>query len=335
MNNRNALAYVSWVFAAAVALEPNFGLADQCPTPMSKIDPQVSVKVTFDKKSGNYRYIYSIKNENGAKLPIDHFAVVLAEKPTSLESPKYWSGQFVSASPSRATWISNPIESKDGSVIEPGDIRSGQTLSGFVITSSRPPGSLKYFAEGALEDVPRSSVKPGIDEPIPDCPGFDFDGSGGEFAEKILGVIEGPSNPTVISAKAKLRGNIAELLEHARESRQRLVEVMIFSSEDMDIGKIDVASVRFGLGNANAISSRFMSSELESDREDNDRPSFEKFKAGSKVLVLRFDANKIGVRCELDRALFLTGNAAGKRFEAGVSIKPLKCPVQNRIRVRH
>lgn len=300
--------------------------ADQCPTPINKVAPELSSRVSYDQSTKLYHYDYTLKNGTSALLPIDHLVLYVKESPKAISAPQGWDHDFMTNEPSRIDWMDNMTIDKAGKPQHPYVLQPGKSLSGFSVTSTRSPGLVKFVAEGRLEFVPKSTAKPGIDEPVPNCPGFDFDGSGGEFAQNLLGMVEGPSDPNIITAKIKLKGEIEELLEHKDTKHPSYAEVIIFGDENINVSKIDVSSVRFGMGQAQALSSKSLPSDDDDKRDDKDnKDRNEKNTERSKNLLLRFDLSKIGVRCDLDLALFLTGTVGGKQFIGGTQIKKLKC----------
>ena len=104
------------------------------------------------------------------------------------------------------------------------------------------------------------------------------------------------------------------------------LEVILYSDNNFYVRKVDLSSIRFGLGEAKVVGSQLVSLSEISDHETRANYGNGKDSSGSRVLLLKFNFGDVGIRCELDRALFLGGIAAGKRFESGISIKPVKCP---------
>jgi hypothetical protein len=289
--------------------------ADQCPTPTSSIEPEVNVTVSNDVKTGLYTYIYRVSNGLSAKLPIIRYVIYLKKFPRLSGSPSDWeSGLYDENQPNcRVSWSPRVRKKGESGPVFPGVIYPGKFKTGFRIVSDQPPGPVKYLVDGKLEFVPTSTVTSAeIDEPTPNCPGFNFDEDTPVNDDKITGTTIGPSIKEVIPARIVLLGTLGQDAVRRADGKKlkdlKPVKVILFGSETLDLSKVDIASIRFGSGLAKVTSSKLLP------------PS-----AAEKKMELEFDPNDLKMRCYLDRAVFLTGKAGGKDFVGAAEIKKIDC----------
>ena len=71
MNRNTYWKSYAGVVISTIAFCSSYAFADKCPTPMSKVDPQIAVSIKFDQKSKIYKYSYTLKNGKSGQLPID------------------------------------------------------------------------------------------------------------------------------------------------------------------------------------------------------------------------------------------------------------------------
>jgi len=275
-----------------------YAIADFCPTPPTKVEPNVSVKVDFDKKTHNYIYRYTLSNGRGALLPIDDFFIGISKTPIRFSSPKDWD-----ASPSTENGMQTHFTwdtSFASSYVSPGGSRSG-----FEIESSYEPGLVQYYVLG------RTGTRVGTptvddDEPTPDCEGFYDDKS--TLDSMVSGITQGPVGDGRISLDIELKDSKGE-----REcgpvspyEDKGLLNLLVKGKKDFNVDDLDLTSLRFGVGKAPVVSSRKLG------KSDN--------------LLLQFDTQAVEIECGRDRVLFLTGKTkTGKDVLGGAEIKTKNC----------
>jgi len=310
----------------------NYAVADECPIPMGSIDAKIDAQVSFNPEQQLYLYEYTVSNGPGALLPYGMFRMFFSEKPETVQNPPRWkTGYFDPDHPGYMTWDTSKSDwlTQKGTQIYPSPflIFPGKSVSGFAVQSKFPPGTIRFVTSGIMTTVPTADPDPrGLDdEPTPNCPGMDFYDDT-PYGEDVSGTTIGPVKPAaVISLRLKVkppkksgeneRDNendmdpIFDELVVNPEKNKGLLHAELsgdkrLSSEDFDISKIDVASIVLGLGKAPAINSKV---------------------AGNK-LKAEFDLAKVGIRCDLDQALFLSGKTKdGKNIQASVRLKKHLC----------
>ncbi len=287
-------------------------IQSNCPIPPTSVDAVVTAEVTFDKKTDLYTYKYTLSNSRSSLLKLDQFLLITENQPNNVVTPTRWKSRFDNlVSPHVLLW--SPFLGNELSI--------GSKVTGFSFQSARVPGPSKYFVSGDSE-VPISTATADDDEPAPVCPGFNFDETVPVMETKVVGVTTGPMSPGQVAAyirihRAEFAGeNKAPYLE---EKDPGVVHVTLLGSEKFDIGKVDTSTIAFGPGAAKPITVKTINTE--------NKMSGEKGKDKHKSLLLKFAARDLGIRCNLDHALFITGKIAGSSFFGGAEISPEKCKV--------
>lgn len=268
-----------------------------CPVPPTKITPVVESKVSFDKKTNLYTYDYTVSNLGSDNLPIGLFMIRRQDNLTTTQGKPY-------------KWIDGLDTDKEyyqwSSAIKSA-VKPNQKVSGFKLISSSPPGIGKFYAYGQTTGELIATPTDGDLEAYPDCPGFweDVDQA---FDDFVIGAVTVPvSTPqAVVDLKMKLNKKDCHDDTQISPLDEGKIELRV-KSKDLDLSDIDLTSLRFGFGQAKPISSQIVG------------------KNKDKFLELEFNLADIGIRCDLDRSLFLSGQAKTKAVIGTVKIKPALC----------
>lgn len=267
--------------------------SQNCPIAPTQVTPAVQSKVVYNKKSKLYTYSYTISNSRGSSLNIADVALVLKSKPLNILGPQKWLPDFVT--------YQNGVSAVYWSTVnKTASIKVGGSLKGFSFQSPNPPGVAKLLVEGDAE-VPTSVPTATDDEPEPDCPGFFNDRE--PLDDRVTLLTEGPEEPSQISAKIKIiyKDFKGEGSCHIKPEETGKVKVLLMGSDKLDVSKIDLTSIRFGREQAPILNSKIVD-------EDDKRKKI-------KNLLLEFDLEQVGITCNIDHALFLTGKLVGAEKE--------------------
>lgn len=300
--NRYGWKYMNKIPKTLLALVLGFWLqnahADFCPTPPTRVEPQVKVSVEVDKKTKNYIYRYTVTNGKSALLPINSFIVRITKDPISFKTPKDWEG----------------FSDKDGDVMShftwstaglSAEVSPGSSKSDFVVESHDAPGLVQYYVLG------KTSARIGTptaddDEPTPDCEGFYDDKP--YLERQVSGITQGPVSDGRISLDIELKdskgehecGPISPYVDKG------VLNVLVKGKKDFSVDDLDLTTLRFGVGQAPVVSSRKLG------KSDN--------------ILLQFDIQKTEIECGRDRVLFLTGKTkTGKDVLGGAEVKTKEC----------
>jgi hypothetical protein len=316
-----------------VMIAPGAFGADTCPPPPTAIDPSVKAGVSYDKKTSLYTYTYDVGNGSGAAIPLKFFSLLMKQQPTSVKRPDGWYTSFMNLEhmPFHVFWDSTKVP------IQPGAHRTG-----FSFQSPQPPGMIRYGVEGKT-GVPSSAPVPGSsdDEPTPNCPGWNFEGS--RFETLVMGMTTGPTDPGTISVRIRVReedGNHScHPIDPTKPSGK--VSVLVLSTKDFDASHIKIDSVKFGPGEATPLSSRLVPTGRENIASWEENEEWEKHVAALSTdrdrdrpyahrhLLLTFDLAALEVQCGLDKALFLSGQTdTGEKIMGGASSRFVGCEVR-------
>ena len=225
------------------------------------------------------------------------------------------------------------------------DLQPGHRLSGFSFRSTQPPGLVQFYTEGET-GVPSSSPPPEgslDDEPLPNCPDWDFDSP--RFKRIVNGVTTGPIAPNTVSIKMRLREETGRNRHAPIDPKNPVgkVSVLILASKVFDPSQIALASIKLGPEGATPLSSKLIPIRDDDDRDD-EREEWERLARGiedqhqhdhdvdpkRQNLLLIFDQAALGVRCVLDKAVVLTGKTqAGINIIGGVSTRLVGCDTRH------
>jgi len=318
----NLKTIVNFNMTFLMLLGSSLSLAESvCPTAPNEVRPSIVSDVKYNQSRGLYTYSYTLANGVGAKLPISGLRIYVDEVPLDTRAPQKWAhGKLMSFEnmASRLSWLAASNE-----------IASGSSLSGFQIISSKGPGVVKYSADGPFTP-PMATPTETDDEPQPDCPNFYLNESGDNG--DLMGVTIGPVGDDQISADIliregkRFRGKTPKISPMSSGK----IFVLVLGNEDLDVKDIDLDSVEFGFGKAKPLKhkivfnkkpfrySHFLRSHLGKNHKKHTNDRYHD-------LLLEFDLDDVGIRCDLDHALFLTGKVGEKNLVAATEFKSSKC----------
>jgi hypothetical protein len=340
-----------YLFTFALALVPMMATSGAeaqttaCPPPSTSVEARVDSTVSWSGKNKLYTYQYKLTNSKNSPLSIYNFVVGVPSEPSSPKSPANWDVDFGNSKTKRMNWgTAQPDPNKDTTNIRgPGHpepkffaLKPGQSLSGFSFQSPYPPAMTKYFVAGDT-DIPVSVATADNDEPVPDCPGWYLKGP--KFDNMVSGITQGPSDPNVISVAIRVREHDGERKcgPHDPEHPDGKLGVVVLSNKTFDARTVDPASIQVGPGKASPVSFRLvpkLREKYDDEAEDWERESLsfkedEKERAKRQNLLLVFDRAAVGLRCNLDSALFLTGKTKdGKSIAGGKAIELKGCNIK-------
>lgn len=298
----------------------------KCPTPPTAVAPEIQDKVNFDKKTGLYKYQYVVSNKLEAKIPIRQVSIKTFSPVENVRSPAFWQYGGYSADNKKIFWSYDVFRKK---LIKP-----GETLSGFEFTSKEPPGLVKFYAYGkpdGLQTVIADTAGEGENESEFSCPGFFYDG----FESDVTLVTLGPLPPNQVDVKLRMKKLKDKKWQGKHDDEATLevspldidrVQVMLFDDKEIDTSKIKLESLEFGFGKAKPIKTYFVS-DFKDEVEDEIKEHVKKHRASH--LVMEFDLAAVNVRCDVDRALFLTGKIDTRNLFGAVKIKHSICDMKN------
>ena len=300
-----------------------FAAKVKCPESPSAFNERVKVDVSYDKKSKLYSYKYTLSILKNSKVPVGFFAVqtVIPVNKQIVPNKKWLSSSVNPNFENSIDWMGP-------------DLHPGDTVTGFEIQSVNPPGYTKYMLFGYPGDIPtvildNDSAEEDAVEPI--CPGFYAPGSSIKN-DYVVGLTTGPTPPSRVVAQlrikkmkdSKWRGHIDDDDDPLEISPLDTghIQVMLYS-EDLDLSKVDISSLRFGQGQAKPLKTEIVTQVKEAC--DKDLDAHIKKNKSAKYLKMEFNLEDVNVHCDLDRALFLTGKYADKELFAGVKTKSVVC----------
>lgn len=300
-----------------------------CPeiTPVM-ISPILDVKVIFDKKNLNYIYRYKVTNFFTAKSSIWRFSVESFSNPVSIKSGKGWETDGYRSENKEIQWNYEHLPDRVDYRIKP-----GQVVEDFEIISKQAPGLIKVYFQGD-SDIP--SIKFDSDEESRKgdhetivCPGFYRDSE--IFGDQVTSIIAGPSVPNRLEAKIRLKKlkekkwagshNEEPSLEISPLDSEK-IQLMVFGDKDIDVSKINLASLEFGRGKAKPTKTEIIGEfKGAADAEIVEHVN----KTKNSHLLLEFNLQDVDVKCDIDRALFLTGKIGTQDLFGAAKIKHVGC----------
>lgn len=304
-----------------------------CPKiPYTAISVEIIPKVSFNKKTALYKYEYIFKNDISSQLPIELLRMSTNQNVQSAKATHHWDVSFDNID-IEMLWSAMPDPELD-SLISP-----GKSISGFEFESPNPPGPIKY-AVGGWKDIlvrsnfPRIIFAPGEkekyahDEIEANCPGENFE----DRLAEVIGITTGPIRPDTIIGKLRLR-KINEKKWHGKHDEKNptmeissldtgKIQLMLFDDKDIDVSKIDLASIKFGPGEAMPVKTEF--TQYVDDEKDSEIVDHLK-KHNKSHLLMEFNFAALKVECDIDHALFLNAKLGDKKLFGAVKIKPASC----------
>lgn len=288
----------------------------------SMIAPIVDVTVKFNKKKKLYTYEYNLTNGSEAFVPIWKFSIEAGAEPVSVTAAKAWENAGYSKENHEISWN---YKSKS--------LKPGQTLGHFMVESFSPPQAVMAFADGDVSELPTVKFDNDEEEKDPDmvaCVGF-FKGEGNR--DQVSTVTTGPAlNRQEVKMRIKRpseklwSGNpdgAAELTLSPLE--EGALELVIFDSKDVDVSKIKLVSLELGTGHGKINPAKVVIRSGFDETLDSDAYAFLQKNKG-KYLRVEFLIPDLALRCNADRALFLTGTFEdGRQLFGAVKINPVPC----------
>ena len=306
-----------------------FARTEVCPdTAPTMIAPQFEVTVKLNKKTQVYTYDYKVTNQAQAVVPLWRFSIEADGEPLSVTTAKGWENGGYNKENNEIYWNFNS-ESKSGSSLKP-----GKSLEHFSVESKSPPGLVRVWADGDVHDVP--TVKFETDEAEVDadkvaCPGF-FKGIGND--DQTVSVITGPALTRRVEAKIRIKRPDENLWKGNPEEEPELqlsplekgvAELVVFSSKLVDVTRIKLVSLQLGTGHAKINPAKVVIRADFKESVDSDAFSYLQKNKGN-YLKVEFNIQDLNLRCNADRALFLTGDFdEGFPLFGAVKIKAVAC----------
>jgi hypothetical protein len=295
-----------------------------CPPGPGEVDPVVKAKVSFDRKKKIYTYSYEVKNGITAKIPLNSFELRSDYDVRNIKVPSKWLGEDVKFDEVGYIQFAAALNY----------VLPGKSLSGFSFTSDIAPGFVPSNFDGKTQS-PVVQASKGDDEPVPQCDGFFYDRPAIE--SNPIGFTIGPALKDTVTAKLKYINKSHRHFDHKNRApldptSKGQVKLELRSQSDLDVEQIDLASLKFGFGKAKPVATKIItkkgddkdSDEVEKSNdsanskdgdskhddgevraEGDDGP---RSKAPKSKLVLTFNLEDIGIRCQLDHALMLNGS---------------------------
>jgi len=328
-----------------------------CPTPPTEIQTQLAVDIEFDEATKIYTYNYEFTNGQNSSLSVGLFLIALDESPLEINGPERWLGDYnvFDAKAKYVGWMtaSNsilPSESKNGFSIKspnpPGTVKfysMGDSEVPQAVSSSRnpegdpmcpgfffgEPNGLGKFVNGVTQGPVSSEI-------------VSLEGSlVKEINSKRKISKTKLSNKRSLSSVASINSNnINEVLKLSqfmpkfsnelyvynglmmipktenevkfnkilRVPSKGVVNIAVEKSDKFDLSKVPLNKITFG---PNKVHPLFLK-EVNTD-------------VGKKQLMLTFQSEKLGIKCNVDRFLFLESKIKMKTLSIPVAIEPQKC----------
>lgn len=309
------------IFVPLIFAQQIFAATVKCPTPPSAFNEKVKVDVSYDKKSKLYSYKYTLSNLKNSKVPIYGFYLQTLVNVSHINSAYRWRSENLNPRYENSIGWTGP------------NLKAGLEISGFEIQSANAPGPIKYLALGLPSDLPTIVSDDAMEneDAIPICPGFYAPGSSSKD-DYVVGLTTGPTPPSRVVAQLRIKKmKDSKWRGHVDDDDDALelspldtghIQVMLYS-EDLDLSKVDISSLRFGQGQAKPLKTEIVTQVKEAC--DKDLEAHIKKNKSAKYLKMEFNLEDVNVHCDLDRALFLTGKYADKELFAGVKTKSVVC----------
>jgi hypothetical protein len=260
-------------------------------------------------------------------VPIWRFSIEADAAPVSTVSPPGWMPAVYDKKSREIYWVYDAAQKK------PAYIRSGGRMGGFVIISKKTPGLVKAWTDGDVADVPVVKFENDEEEKDPDaiiCPGF-YNGSGN--SDYVVLATQGPNIANRIEAKIRIKKDGAKVWMGSPNEDPDLefspldygqIDLALFGSKSLDVNKIDLTTVKFGVGQAKYIPIKKNVVNEFKDVSDNEVYKYLKNNK-AQHLYLAFNLQEVEIRCNIDRSLFLTAKMGDKEVMGAVNIKPAEC----------
>ncbi len=292
--------------------------AQQCPSPPTAIDPSIDVGYEFNKKDKTYTYTYKIRNGNRAQVEIFLIQLGLSQETEIVVVPKDWRVKYQQsqADGKKLLMFSSSINS----------LGRGSSEFVYKIRSTLRPGHVQYFMEGSPQDALPSITVNGDDEVAVTCPGFYTEKTAEE--ERVTGYTIGPvaADQLDVNLKLKVKKDRAPKGWDDEQDNPEIsaidkgkVEVLMTAEKDVDLSKVDLQSIRFGPAKIVPLTAKY-GTKGEHCSHWKKRPA-----SGRQYIWMEFNLADLQIRCDIDKALFLTAKAGTQKVYGASSIKPVLC----------
>ncbi len=290
--------------------------SSDCPLPDNLVSPRVEHKVEFDAKTRLYDYKYNVTNVSGP-LKLSTFGVFLQKKAESWNKIQHRCFERSKNGILVSNWSEpDKIDQFPGfsywEAYGRCELKSGQKIEDLQLKSYDPPGITHFTARALVENGQEEGQN---------CAGH-FEKE--PYSKSIIiGATIGPVPESLnqvdadLEFKSKNHHGKVPVIDPTDLGE---IDVFVLDSNNFDLANIDIASLEFGMGKAKVKSHMYLN-------EQGKECSLQDFKRKHKKrkLKLTFDLKEIGVRCNLDYALFLNGKVNGKNLVGAVQMRPVIC----------
>lgn len=333
----------------------------KCADPAYAMSPEAIVDVSFDKKSFLYTFKYKIENKADALVPIERFRLLTFTPVSDIKSYENW--KFLGfqdndlhwSSKSEGTYIN--MTYKEGVLDSPPgnafDIHPGKLVEGFEFKSKYPPGPTKIVLRGTplnkygivssdgkflknADEILSDDAIEALESQIAYCPGYTDPklDEGNPRHSGLVDVTIGPIPTNRQIAKLRIRKINEKKWRGSPESEPDIevlpvdtgkIQVMLFGSQDLDVKKIDLASLTFGQGKAKPVKTVILTDFTDKNGETDNNIKEHIKKNNVQHLLMEFNLDDVDIRCDSERALFLDGKYGTKDLFGAVRIKHGSC----------
>jgi len=283
-----------------------------CPSLPNLLRAEVTAHVSYDPATKLYSYSYQVENHAESLQALETFALETSDSAVQeVSSPPGWTYVIASAPVSinwAATQVADPdAMDSDGAVPESTrSIKPAHHTSGFTLTSSLPPGPVKYYVLG-VSDIPPQDDEEAAETLAENC----SESVAPLLQSAVVGVTNGPAN--FVPLKVRFPGEI-------EMSGGDVIRVSVRVPKSVNVSDIDPTSIELGPGSAHPLDIILDSGEKEhGDREE-----------GEHSLTATFDVSSIGLTCR-DSAMFLRANLKdGRKAQGGSRVELRGCELKKR-----
>jgi len=288
----------SFIIAATILFASIWPASAQtsCPPPPNQVSVQVTANTSFDVSTQLYTYTYTLTSDSASVQDVVSFIVSFEGSIDNMDEPRGW-GHAVMSNGSMLHWSADEAADFPPGVVDQGQlppsafpIKPGTSMTGFVFTSPKAPGPVKYIVHGYSPIPPQASEEDA--EQLSTVCGI----TGSFLSRGVSGTTMGPVNflPVNISIKPPAASPVP-----MNVGDRGVTPVAILGSSTFDVSTVDISTVLLGPGNASVFGPGSPGSNGKADIEDVNNDGF-------PDLVLHFRSQQIGVQCT-DTSLLLTG----------------------------
>lgn len=284
-----------------------------CPPLPNQVTARAHPRIAFDSVNNIYTYSYDVANERASLQEIDDFSIDVVSPVSNFQGPQGWTRGGLMSRRSTVMWgaiaVAEPRRLRPDASIPPSiaQIKPGETVTGFVFQSPKPPGPVTYYVTGFAPVPPQigqdeADAEMLAERLIEQCPQLQVH----EIELAVTGITFGPSNslPVKIDVKPGRSPN------RVNPRSKGVLSIAIFGASTFDVQQIDRSTVAAGSGQAAPMDTGRL--------KDVNRD-------GVLDLVLKFSTSKTGLQCG-DTSLFLTGKTLdGTGFSGVDSVVTVGC----------